>query len=70
MADATLLPMVYDFCGTPMYHGERGEECDPTHPQACFCGAPFYLHCDGYLFGPNPIRDAVLSRSDIRPSDG
>lgn len=28
---------------TPFEHGER-DDCE-----ACFCGAPFYLHCDGWL---------------------
>lgn len=37
-------------------HGER-DDC-----QACFCGAPYYLHCPGWL--DNKLSHATIERAD------
>lgn len=58
--DVRHLPMVYDFCGTPLYHGER-DDCS-----ACFCGAPYYLHCEGWLNGGG-ISEFVIERAPLQP---
>ncbi len=47
----SLEPVVFMLCGRPLYHGERGEDVDPAHPDACLCGEPFYLACGEYMSG-------------------
>lgn len=42
-----LFPITDTLCGWPLHHGERGRELDPEHPDACLCGHPDYLLCDG-----------------------
>ena len=46
MSGRRLKPMIDWIGSTPIHHGERGD-LDPRHPEACLCGNPFYLECDG-----------------------
>lgn len=44
-----LAPMTYEMWpGWVLTHGER-DEPDPTYPDACLCGEPDYLQCEGWL---------------------
>lgn len=49
--------IAYPFCGSTLYHGERDDS------EACFCGAPYYLHCARYLDGEGSLFGAVIYRS-------
>jgi hypothetical protein len=41
------LEPIVDWIGNwPISHGER-DDLDPDNPEACLCGVPNYLLCDG-----------------------
>jgi hypothetical protein len=60
--------MTETIAGMVLRHGERGNELDPFHPEACLCGAPFYLHCVGYLSDEDGFLTAEFSLAPSEPT--
>jgi hypothetical protein len=46
-----LEPMLDMIGSYPLFHGERGNDMDSNHPQACLCGHDPYYLCPQWITG-------------------